>query len=55
MGNALVIRINDKSKTAVVKENVSVCGKYSVSVDPSVQGNGWIVLHKGICADAPSG
>lgn len=55
MANALAITLIDKSKTAVCKETVALCGKYAVTVTPALSGAGKLVLHRKHVLYAPTG
>lgn len=55
MANPITVVINDKRKSAVCKETVALCGKYAVTVNPPLVGNGKLVLHRKHALYAPNG
>lgn len=44
--NGITVSINDKTKRAVCKETVALCAQYHINVEPALEGDGFLVLHR---------
>lgn len=54
--NGITVSINDKTKRAVCKETVALCAQYHIDVEPALEGDGFLVLHRRhIGSGAPDG
>lgn len=54
--NGITVSINDKTKRAVCKETVALCAQYHINVEPALEGDGFLVLHRRhIGSGAPDG
>ena len=54
--NGITVSINDKTKRAVCKETVALCAQYHINVEPALEGDGFLVLHRRhVGSGAPDG